>query len=157
MVASGQNWLATPGWTQPLFPPVSLTNILQFATIKSFRNESFLREKYLDEGWSLDEIAAQTLSSKKTVRRYLIHNGISLRPSDQVINVPEKFGTRRVKGRLLPDTSEQAAIEKIKALRNQGCSYREIVKILNDEAVPCRKEGASWHVKTVYKAINRRG
>ena len=66
------NWLATTGRVQPVFPPLPVTNVLQFPTIKSFRNESFLRRRYLEEGASLDQIAAETLSSRKTVRRYVM-------------------------------------------------------------------------------------
>lgn len=58
-----RKWLTTSEREQPNFPPVVITNTLQVAIVKSFRNESFLREKYIDEGLTLDEIAALTLSS----------------------------------------------------------------------------------------------
>lgn len=153
MVASRQNWLASPERRQPLLPPVPITNVLQFTTIKSFRNESFLRQKYLEDGASLDEIAAQTLSSRKTVRRYLVNFEILLRPPDRLIREPEKFGTRRVMGQLIESKKEVKAIEQMTLLRGQGHSYREIVSIMNDLKIPCRKAGAKWHVKTVFNAL----
>jgi len=130
---------------------VPLTNVLQFTTVKSFRNESFLRKKYLEEGASLDEIAAQILSSRKTVRRYLLHYQIPLRPPDKLVFEPERFGTRRVNGVLLADTKENKAIDIIRELRQEGRTYREIVEILNDRKVPCRQKNDRWHVKTVFK------
>jgi histidyl-tRNA synthetase len=148
-------WLATPEWTQPLFPPLPLTNVLQFTTVKSFRNESFLRQKYIAESASLDEIAVLTLSSRRTVRQYLIHYQIPLRPKDRLIQEPERFGMRRVDGELTEDLQEMMTLNKLHALRKQGCTYREIVKTLNDLNIPCRKSGAKWHLKTVFNYLQR--
>jgi len=136
---------------------VPLTNVLQFATIKSFRDESFLRQKYLEEGASLDEIAAQTLSSRKTVRRYLLRYHIPLRPVDKLSHEPEQFGKRRVGGMLRSDPTEQKAIEKPFELRKNGLSYRQIVEEMNRLAIPCRKSGARWHIKTVFKVLKKWG
>ena len=105
----------------------------------------------------MDEIAAQTLSSKKTVRRYLMHFQIPLRPQDRLILEPERFGTRRVMGQLIESKKEVKALEKMTLLRDEGHSYREIVSILNDLKIPCRKPGAKWHVKTVFNCLNRVG
>ncbi|MGZ3742810.1 MAG: hypothetical protein ACXWRE_03720 [Pseudobdellovibrionaceae bacterium] len=104
----------------------------------------------------MDEIAAQTLSSRKTVRRYLMHYQIPLRPPDRVISEPERFGTRRVNGVLIDSPAELRAIEQMKLLRTQGHSYREIVVIMNDLKIPCRKRGAKWHVKTVFSCLQSR-
>ncbi len=139
-----------------MLPPLPLTNILQFATIKSFRNESFLRQKYFIESASLDEIAALTLSSRKTVRRYLLYYQIALKPEDQLILGQEFFGARRVKGVMTADPFEMAALAQMKDLREQGCSYRTIVERLNTLKIPCRKPGAKWHLKTVHNILNRK-
>jgi len=140
-----------------LLPPTTITNVLQFATIKSFRNESFLREKYIDEGRSLDAIAIQTFSSRKTLRRYILHFKIPLRPEDRIQSLKQvRFGMRRVDGELVINKSEDTTIERIYSLRNQGRSIREIVEILNDLKIPCRKRGARWHVKTVFQCLKSR-
>lgn len=101
----------------------------------------------------MDEIAALTLSSRKTVRRYLMHYQIPLRPQDRLILEPEKFGTRRVNGILRADPKELKAIETLQELRGRGLSYREVVEEMNRLKVPCRKAKAKWHVKTVYKIL----
>ena len=151
-----ENWLATTGWAQPLFPPWPVTSILHLTTIKSFRNESFLHQRYVEEGAQIGQIAIETLSSIKTVRKYLTSFGIELRPEDRLQpRMYERFGTKRVKGKLVPSLPEQKAIIKMKALRATGHSYREIVAILNELKFPCRKRGAKWHVKTVYKCLNQ--
>ncbi len=46
-------------------------------------------------------------------------------------------------------------IEQVTLLRGQGHSYREIVSIMNDLKIPCRKSGVKWHVKTVFNALRR--
>jgi hypothetical protein len=56
---------------------------MQLAPIKSLKNEDFLRQKYLEEGLSLQEIAAETVSSWKTVRRHLLYMKIPLKPLDR--------------------------------------------------------------------------
>lgn len=81
---------------------------------------------------------------------------VELRSEDRPqISVYEQFGTRRVNGVLVPDESERAAISTIQSLRDRGFTYREIVRILNEQAIPCRKPGARWHIKTVYKCLNK--
>ncbi|MBX2996290.1 MAG: recombinase family protein [Bdellovibrionaceae bacterium] len=102
----------------------------------------------------MDEIAALTVSSKKTVRRYLLHFGIPLRPQDEVRPLKqERFGMRRVNGALVVNKAEATTLARMHALRNQGRSIREIVDILNDLKIPTRKRGAKWHVKTVFQCL----
>ncbi|MBY0384702.1 recombinase family protein [bacterium] len=103
----------------------------------------------------MQEIAAETVSSWKTVRRNLLYMKISLKPVDRLIKEPERFGMRRVAGELVEDPNEQSAIEKIKTLRADGQSIRDIVKILNQEKVPTRCIGAKWHIKTVFDISKR--
>ena len=121
----------------------------------SLKNEDFLRQKYLEEGLSLQEIAAETVSSWKTVRRHLLYMKIPLRTKDQLINEQVKFGFQRIEGQLLKHESEQAALDKIRMLRGEGFSIRQIVEELNRLRIPCRKVGAQWHIKTVYNCIQQ--
>ena len=146
--------LANAEWTQPLFPPVPLTNVLQLPALKSFRDESFLRAEYLVEGLSLKKIADLTLSSKRTIRKYLLCHQIPLRSDDVPQNVKQPlFGMRRLQGKLVQSKAESRILEKIVALRESGRSYREIVNILNSLKIPCRKRGAKWHLKTVFHCL----
>lgn len=103
----------------------------------------------------MDEIGVQTLSSRKTVRRYLLHYEIPLRTQDKLIIEQVRFGTRRVKGTLGIDPKEVNAILKIRELRNQGQTFREIVASLNNQNIPCRKQGAKWHLKTVFAVLKQ--
>lgn len=150
-----KKWLSPAHRKRTRFPLASISNITQLAPIKSLKNEDFLRQKYLEEGLSLQEIAAETVSSWKTVRRHLLYMKIPLRTIDQMKLEPERFGKQRVEGELVENSYEQATIEKIKKLRAGGLSIRNIVKILNDENVPTRKVGARWHIKTVFEVSKR--
>jgi len=80
---------------------------------------------------------------------------IPLRTKDRLINEQVKFGFQRIEGQLLKHESEQAALFKMRMLRSQGFSIRQIVEELNRLHIPCRKVGAQWHIKTVYNCLQQ--
>lgn len=147
-------WLSPANRKRTRFPQPSISNITQLAPIKSLKNEDFLRQKYLEEGLSLQEIAAETVSSWKTVRRNLLFMNIPLKLEDRLRKEQNKFGFERVNGQRQTNESEQASLYAIHSLRRQGLTIRQIVDTLNDSGVPCRKHGARWHIKTVFNALN---
>jgi hypothetical protein len=81
---------------------------------------------------------------------------LDFRADDDLPEIKQtQFGLRRVCGELVESPEESETLTKMKALRNQGYSYRDIVQILNSLMVPCRNNGAKWHIKTVYGVLNR--
>lgn len=52
-------------------------------------------------------------------------------------------------GMLVPKPQEQEALERMKALRAQGLSVRQIAHRLNEEAYVCR--GKAWHKTSVHR------
>lgn len=149
-----QNWLSPAHRKRTRFPQPSISNITQLAPIMSLKNEDFLRQKYLEEGLSLQEIAAETVSSWKTVRRRLLYLRIPLKPQDSTRSTMNtKFGTVIIDGSKTVEETEAKTISYITSLREKGCSFRQIVAQLNLEKIPTRKVGALWHIKTVYNVL----
>jgi DNA invertase Pin-like site-specific DNA recombinase len=59
-----------------------------------------------------------------------------------------RYGWRAEGGELVPDPAEQAVVERIRALRADGASLRDIAGVLNAEGVRS-KRGGRWHPATV--------
>ena len=57
---------------------------------------------------------------------------------------------------LVPVESEQAVIAKMVTLRNEGLSFTQVVRRLNEEQVPARR-GGLWRVNGVRNALMRDG
>lgn len=64
------------------------------------------------------------------------------------------FGYRNQDGRRVPDADEQATLERIRAMRDDGLSLRAMAARLDDEGrVPRR--AASWKSETLRRVISR--
>lgn len=64
------------------------------------------------------------------------------------------FGWQSVERELAPLPPEQDTLTRMRQLRANGASYREIAAILRAEGRP-PKRGNSWHPMTVARALNR--
>lgn len=64
------------------------------------------------------------------------------------------YGYRTVKGELVADPAEQAALARMKAMAAQGASTREIARVLAAEGYPT-KRGGQWSSPTVARILNR--
>ena len=64
------------------------------------------------------------------------------------------LGTRSVGGQLVPDDDELQVIARIFALRAEGASLPQIVRVLTDEGLR-PKRGGTWHPTTVSRVLNR--
>ena len=120
--------------------------------------KSFLHENYIEKGLSVRQIAAQKISSKTAVLDALKRHNIPVRaPGNYTKNrktIIERFGFRKVDGKLVPHPDESKVIERIIKLRQQGVGSSKIAKIFNEEGVPT-KTGKKWHDKTIL-IIHRR-
>src|SRR5262249_38764165 len=58
------------------------------------------------------------------------------------------FGFNAEGGNLVPDSTEQAVIARMKTLREAGASYKTIADTLNGEGIPTKRNG-TWASQTV--------
>ena len=65
-----------------------------------------------------------------------------------------KYGEMLVKGQIIPSPKEQQVIKLIIKLHNEGQSFRQIAKHLNDKKIKSKK-GGQWD-KSVVTTIVRR-
>ena len=64
------------------------------------------------------------------------------------------YGQRAVKGELVPDADEQAALQRIRELHRQGRSLREIATALTDEGFK-PKRADRWHPESLRRIVGR--
>jgi len=98
-------------------PPHQFRKTVSFPTKKLWKDAAFLHEKYVVEGRTPAEIADLTLSSKKTVFRYLRLHGAVLHTEDTRSSGPLPYGKRWVKRRETPYKKEQYTVQKIEELK----------------------------------------
>ena len=143
-----------------LFPPVQPTVGIDFVYIPLFKSESFLRRKYVEDGLSTRQIADKIFSSRSAVAAHLKKFGIPLRSEDDAHKSKKGqlgYGEKRRAGQGLVHQREAAAIEKMKALREQGYSYWKIADILTTMKVPTKTRRAKWAAATVMKILKSHG
>jgi DNA invertase Pin-like site-specific DNA recombinase len=61
-----------------------------------------------------------------------------------------------IKGELVPDPGEQAALERIKALSADGASTRTICAALNSENIPTKTRRGTWQPAVVARILKRK-
>ncbi|BCO43900.1 hypothetical protein MINTM020_47550 [Mycobacterium paraintracellulare] len=64
------------------------------------------------------------------------------------------YGYRTVKGALVPEPAEQAALSRMRELQAVGYSTREVARVLAEEGHPT-KRGGQWSSPTVARILNR--
>ena len=64
------------------------------------------------------------------------------------------YGWRAVGRELIEDGREQTALRRMRELRADGCSYREIATALQDEG-HSPKRGTVWYPMTIRQGLNR--
>lgn len=135
-----------------------LFETIDFIHTPPWRSKTFLEEKYVKNGRSIAQIAAEILSSKAAVREALIEFGIPLRqqgkPGLRPAQVP--YGFKRSNGLLVPHLGEQRVIESVKKMSNDGLSYRKICDFLTSVGVPTKNQGKGWQPEMIRRVLTRR-
>ncbi len=151
------SWRARPLKGEPFSSNLYLTDVIEFDPTRLYKDKSFLNQKYLVEGLSIAQIAAQIFSSKDAVRRGLIRHGIPIREAHKShgrsAQVP--FGQKRQQGRGVPHLGERRVIDAALGLRAQGLSLRQIARFLSQIGVPTKCRGKSWHPEMVERILER--
>ncbi len=121
-----------------------------------WRDKQFLTQKYVVEGRSITQIAAENFSSRAAVWAALVEFGIKrkgqgkpgLRPSQ----LP--YGYRRANGLMVPHLGEQRVIALVKKLIADGMSLRQVCEFLSSVGVPTKRHGQCWQPEMVRRMIN---
>lgn len=136
-----------------------LAEMIDFFHTEPWRSKTFLEEKYVKNGRSISQIAAEILSSRSAVREALIEFGIPLRkqgnPGLRPSQVP--YGFRRSVGLLVPHLGEQRIVQSVRKMSSDGLSYRQICDFLTSVSVPTKNQGKGWQPEMIRRLLKRKG
>lgn len=137
------------------FPPAHLTDVIVLPPKKHMPEKSFLHQKYVVEGLSSKEIAAQISFSRATVTKYLNDYGIPLKKITRRKTGKMVYGYRQYGGRAVVLKKELKVIELIKSHKESGYSYQKIADILNNLKAPTKGGKGFWYSKVVRQVYLR--
>jgi len=69
------------------------------------------------------------------------------------VYAPIPYGYQRDGDQLVPDPQELSVIERIQAMSSGGASLRQIVRTLNEEAIPSKK-GGQWNSSAIWYLLH---
>jgi Recombinase len=143
-------WRNLPGQNE-LSPPVSyLTDTIWFNPIPLYKNRDFLHQKYVIEGRSIAQIAAEIFSSKCAIRDHLLEFGFKLRKVGGQVGSSRK---RNAKKPIQSGPTMKRVIRAVTELHGQGMSLRQIATFLTHTGMPTRGRGKSWHPEMVSRVL----
>lgn len=134
-------------------PPEQIQVITHIKHIPLLKIKSFLQQKYVEEGLTVNQIVALTMSSRSTVKKYLRQAQIPIRADDCRLG-SLSYGERKVKGRIIPNQNELELIEKIMGLKQKGLNPQQIADLLAGLKLPT-KRGGKWSRKVVHTILKR--
>lgn len=137
---------------------IQITDSFEFISIPKWRNASFLHEKYVKEGRSPAQIAAETFSCRSNITEQLKLRGIVLRNGDKpkVKTISQlKYGERIWRKKLSKDRKERSVLNTIGKLHARHYSYHQIAHFLNDSGIPTKTGRGKWHARFVQKLLHR--
>lgn len=139
-----------------IIPHPQIAMISHIQAMPLHKSKSFLKRKYVDEGLSIGQIAAQIRSSKDAVRNGLEKFNIPIRNPHTHNGNPSqpRYGQKQTKATQTPHKAEQRAIDAILEMRRDGASLRQIAKYLNAMKIPTKCRGRSWHPQMVKRVID---
>ena len=134
-----------------------LIDFVEFIHTPLWKSKTFLTEKYVEKGLSIAQIAAETLSSKSTIRRALVEFKIPVREKGKPGLRPAQapYGYRRQNGLLVPHLGEQRVIDAVKRMSRDGLSYRKICDFLTGIGIPTKNRGKKWQPEMVRRLLMR--
>jgi hypothetical protein len=134
-----------------------VVDTIDFNHTPLWKDKNFLAQRYVQEGRSIAQIAAETLSSKSAVRNALIEFGFKLKgqgkPGLWPAQVP--YGSRRLDGLLVPHGAEQRVISTVKKMAEAGLSYRKICEFLSGAGIPTKNRGQRWQPEMIRRLLKR--
>ena len=137
--------------------PTQVCDCIDFLYELLWKDKDFLHQKYVIEGRSIAQIAAEILSSRAAVREGLIEFKIKRRaqgkPGLNPAQVP--YGYRMLNGLMTPHLGEQRVLKSVQKMAESGLSYRKICEFLTSIGVPTKNKGRCWQPEMVRRLINR--
>lgn len=150
-----ENWRPVRVRTRTKTPLIQHLETIDFFGQSPLKNTSLLTQKYIENGLSTTQIAAELGVSRSAVKERLreigILNGRASRAHYLTGQVP--FGWKKEHGQLVPHLGEQRTLQEIRGLRTAGKSLRGIAQILNSKSIK-PKNGETWHAETVRRALH---
>jgi len=125
--------------------------------VPAYKDKALLHEKYVMEGHSPAEIAAQIFCSRQSVSKHLKLFGIPLRDEDRGLTGAHVFGYKLKRYRAILHKREQLAIQKMQEFRRQGLSFEKIAQVLNAAGIPTKRRTTKWHAMSVRQILSRTG
>jgi len=126
-----------------------LVDTIKLLPKKPAPGENFLKEKYIKEGLSSNEIATLVSSSRSGITKLLKINNISLQSVTRKNSGGHVFGYRKHGGKCIELKKEQNIIRLICLKRESGFSYQKISNYLNDQKVSTKTNIGNWYPKVV--------
>ena len=138
-------------------PSRHVIDMIDFIYELEWKDKTFLTQKYLAEGRSIAQIAAETLSSKSAIREALIEFDIKRKPQGKPGLRPSQppYGYRLSHGLMVPHLGEQRVIASVKKMIDGGVSFRKTCEFLTSVDVPTKKKGKSWQPEMIRRLLSR--
>lgn len=122
-----------------------------------WKDKHFLHQKYVLEGRSIAQIAAEIISSRVAIRNALIEFGIKRRqrgePGKRPAQVP--YGYRISNGLMVEHEGEQRILSAVLKMSARGLTLRQICEFLSKIGVPTKRRGQRWHPEMVRRISAR--
>jgi hypothetical protein len=133
-----------------------VSDIITYNTIPAYKTADYLHQKYVVEGLSLRQIAAENFTSTHVIKSLLVKFEIPVRaPHDTGLrNASARFGTKRRQGKLVENLAEVRVINAIKEMQSQGMTLRQIATFLSQVGVPTKQRGKAWHPEMVRRVLS---
>ncbi|MCB9093388.1 MAG: recombinase family protein [Halobacteriovoraceae bacterium] len=96
--------------------------------------------------------ATDSVWPKTSILDAIKHHGLSKDQGTQMLRV--KYGEMLVKGQIISSPKEQQVIKLIMKLHEDGQSFRQIAKHLNDKKIKSKK-GGKWDKSVVTSIVCR--
>jgi IS30 family transposase len=135
-----------------------ISDFIEFQVKPWFRNADFLRQKYVEEGLSTQQIADLVGSARCTVSRHLKAFKIRLRTDDEARRLRKAhaaYGERLQDGKPVSCKREQEVIAMIKNLRDKEMGLQAIADFLNASGIKTKTRKAKWQTATVWYILDK--
>lgn len=137
------------------FPQIQVVDKITLEAKKPTIDEIFLKQKYVIEGLSSNEIAKLTFSSRPKITRLLKQYKIPLKSVTRRNNGSHVYGYRKLGGKVVEMKKEQEVIGLIQSYRASGYSYQKIAGILNQKKIKTKASKGKWYSKVIRAILIR--
>ena len=116
-----------------------------------------IKEKYVDKGLSIRQVADELLCSKEAIRNALTSMKVPLRDQNQHHGRPSqpRYGYHYRNGKLVKHLGESRLIIAVQEMRSEGMSLRKIAQFLDQIGVPTKCRGKAWHPQMVKNILDK--